>query len=94
MAVIIELADPAKVSPLVISAFTVQQHIRNIFDKTGVRSRRDLGTTIFFAHDEPRLRDNDKRAAADRPCGAGRVRNRPPTDFVSWALGAMHIIVS
>jgi DNA-binding CsgD family transcriptional regulator len=58
----IDLADH-----LVISVNTVQGHLRNIFTKTGVRSRRDLVTKIFFAHYEPRLRDNEQRTATNRP---------------------------
>jgi DNA-binding CsgD family transcriptional regulator len=42
----------------VVSAHTVQQHLKNIFDKTGVRSRCDLVGKVFFAHYELRLRDN------------------------------------
>ncbi|HXQ54819.1 MAG TPA: LuxR family transcriptional regulator, partial [Actinomycetes bacterium] len=43
----------------------------SIFDKTGVRSRRDLVGNVFFAHYEPRLRDNERRAIADQPLRGG-----------------------
>jgi DNA-binding CsgD family transcriptional regulator len=56
---------------LCVSAHTVQQHLKNIFDKTGVRSRRDLVGKIFFAHYEPRFRDNERRAAEDKPARGG-----------------------
>jgi DNA-binding CsgD family transcriptional regulator len=58
---------------LALSPHTVQQHLTNIFDKTGVRSRRDLVGKIFFTHYEPGFRDNERRMQDGKPLHGGPI---------------------
>lgn len=70
---VLQGASTTEIAEQLVSSHTVQQHLKSIFDKTGVHSRRDLVGKVFFSHYEPRLRNNERRTANGRPARGGSL---------------------
>ena len=67
-----EIADALAISP-----YTVQDHLKKVFDKTSVSSRRELTGRVFSRHYEPRVDDNLERLERDRPIRGGPFPQEP-----------------
>jgi DNA-binding CsgD family transcriptional regulator len=52
------LATAAIAARLYISPWTVQDHLKSIFDKVGVSTRGELVARMFFEHYAPRLAED------------------------------------
>jgi len=65
------------VMPAALAAYAVQDHLKKVFGKIGVSSRRELAATIFFQHYYPSLGHGPLSTAASPPRWVRRSQTLP-----------------
>ena len=68
---------------LCISPYTVQEHLRHVFDKTSARSRPELMRRVFTHCYQPRVEDNHDRVRAQRPIRGGPIADRAASQIAA-----------
>jgi DNA-binding CsgD family transcriptional regulator len=75
--VLLGCSTPEVSAALFVSPNTVQDHLKSIFDKVGVRSRKELVGHVFFEHYLPRIADDTRPGPSGFFDAASRAPSRP-----------------